>query len=298
MKGSKSLLFGLESVALVFLCFMLFFLETRFGNSYLFLTIKVVVFAALFFIPSFFREEDGIKEGYFRSLLRSHNVCKTSVNHILLSVLSAGLLYFFSAFCYSGVIGFYEAITEQIVIFGSSSAIGGGTAVLTVALKGILLPLFVSAFYFGRGGNLYGNKKYGTFALILFATFTEFSLDGVFVLLAVNIFLGITERKTNSAIVPVAAYIAYSLCGVIVSLTGALPYSYTLITSVETAWYFSAISFGIGLIFLAASIFVAAFVRADGGSESKESASKEELFVFFGACVLYLILTIATYVVL
>lgn len=298
MKLTKSLILGLESFALVFACFMLFFLETRIGNAYLFLAIKILIFAALFFIsPLLFEKENRKKENYFKRLLDGNNVNKTSFVNIALFALSAGLLYFFSAFCYSGVIGLYEAVTEQIVVFGSSSAVNAGTIAISVLLKGILLPVFVSSFYYGCGGKLYRNKKYGTVALILFATFTEFSIDGVLVLLCLNILLGIIESKTNSAIVPMIAYTVYSLCGVIVSFAGELPYSYKLITSVETAWYYSAISFGIGLICLAASIVTASFVKPEVTNVKKEVASGEEKFVFFGACVLYLVLTIAIYAI-
>lgn len=298
MKWTKSLIFGLESFALVFVCFMLFFLENRFGNAYLFLAIKIFVFVALFFVPSLFcKKENREQKNYVKGLLNSNNVKKTSYVNVALSALAAGLLYFFSAFCYSGVIGFYEAITEQIVVFASSVAIDAGTVILSVLLKGILLPIFVSSFYYGCGGKLYRDKKYGTFALILFATFTEFSIDGVLVLLCLNILLGITESKTNSAIAPIIAYVVYSLCGVIVSLAGGLPYSYMLITSVETAWYYSAISFGIGLICLAASIVAASFIKPEVTNVKKNTASGEEKFVFFGACVLYLVLIIAIYAI-
>lgn len=301
MKLTQSLLFALVSVGLVFVCFILFFLETLFGNPCLFLAIKTAIFAALCFVlPVIGQKKVQEKQTYGKLLLRSHNIVKTDVLNVALSALAAVLLYFFAAFCYSGVICFYEAVTEKIAIFGSSVASSAGAVILSLSLKGILLPLFVSAFYFGKGGKLFGKKQYGMPIVVLFATFIDFSLDGVLILFAINILLAAIEKKTQSATSSIIAYVAYSLCGAIVSLIGTLPYSYMLVSSVETAWYYSTISFGIGLIFLAASIFVLDFVKVKTQAEEKREVIKlsgEEKCVFCGTCVLYLILTVATHVI-
>lgn len=297
MKLTKSLIFGLECVALVFVSFLLFYLEARFGNPYWFLAGKTLLFAALCLVPCLFRsKENGKREGYFRSLFRSHGFRKPRALDVVFATLAAVLIYFFTAFCYSGAIGFYEAVSGQIAIFGSSSVGDAGTAILSVLLKGILFPCFAAMFYFGKGGTFFGNKKFGTVMLVLYASLIEFSADGVFVLLAVNVFLGMLERKTESASLPVIAFVAYSFCGVSVSLAGTLPYSYTLITSVETAWYYASLSFGIGLVCLAAAVMAVGCVKTQGKREFV-AACGEENFVFFGACVFYVVLLLAFHMI-
>ena len=73
------------------------------------------------------------------------------------------------------------------------------------------------------------------------------------------------------------------------------PFSYTLVTSPETAKYYGFVSAGIGLLFLAATVSIQLFFKGDNGEKPLLKITSDDRVSFFGTAALYAILTIVIY---
>ncbi len=292
MKNDKPIISGFFCAALTFLSFLLYVLQERVGLPYLFVSLKTVLFAAACLLFPLC----GSKGDYKREIISEAFNGKTSAINIVCGILSGITFYFFAAFCYSGIVSLYEGYTGKITIFTSSVKPSAGEIVAAISLKGCLLPITIAAFYYGALGRYFEDKKLGVLTVALYATFCEFSLESAAVMLLLNVLASTSMRKCGyKTIIPLSVILVYSLLNVIFPLITALPFSYTLVTSPETAKYYGFVSAGIGLLFLAATVLIHSLLKGDNDEKPLLKSTSDDRLSFFGTAALYVVLTIVIY---
>ena len=111
-----------------------------------------------------------------------------------------------------------------------------------------------------------------------------------------NVLASASMKKCgDKTIAPLIITLVYSLVNIVFPLITTLPFSYTLVTSPETAEYYGFVSAGIGLLFLAATISIQLFFKGDNSEKPLLKITSDDRFSFFGTAALYAILTIVIY---
>lgn len=292
MKTDKSIISGFFCASLTFLSFLLYVLQARFGMPYLFLSLKTAIFAAACLLFPLF-----VSTGeYKRKLANEAFNGKTGTTNIICGVLSGITFCFFAAFCYSGIVSLYESFTGKIIIFTSSVNPTAGEVIATVSLKGVLLPALSATFYYGALGGYFADKKHGVLMVAIYASLCEFSPESAVIALMLNVLASASMKKCgDKTIAPLIITLVYSLVNIVFPLITTLPFSYTLVTSPETAKYYGFVSAGIGLLFLAATVSIQLFFKGDNGEKPLLKITSDDRVSFFGTAALYAILTIVIY---
>lgn len=287
MKHDLTFRYNLLAVALVFLAFWQTLLAGFITTSALmtaFSVLSPLVFLGLplFVYPAIAAKADGKK--YAAAFAECYTVKKCRGGALIFGAAAGIAGYFAYLYLYSAAVCLHEYAAEQITLFGAFSA--DGTYALVVLTQGVFAAAAAELMF--RGGSRYSGVL-GLIVPVLFGMTLGYDVDVWLKWLAVGA-IGITlTRRTGSVLPAVLSSVLFSVLGMTLGNFADLPFTFRLVTSVETALYYGLMSVALGALALGGCVALCMAARG-GEKREKEKLSKDDVITLVCTVVMYALL--------